>query len=266
MELLAILDVEATCEFSAGRFTSTWVNEVIELPVVLLDTKTHSIVAEFRRFVRPIEQPVLTAFCTSLTGITQDHVDAAQPLDVVLTELDAWLVEQGLLSAGADGGAHCAAGSGGPGSRTAARKWAFACDGTWDFDKFLGQECVRKGIPLRPHLCTWVNIRSAFATHNSKRQRNVKAMLSHYGLAFKGHEHSGIDDSRNIARIAVEMLREGWRPVLNEALTYTSKTRQDALADRLLAAVAAGGAKAPMVADADVGFVFEEPDDADPRK
>jgi inhibitor of KinA sporulation pathway (predicted exonuclease) len=34
-------------------------------------------------------------------------------------------------------------------------------------------------------------------------------MLAHFGLAFKGREHASIDDTRDIARIAMAMLEDG---------------------------------------------------------
>ncbi len=34
-------------------------------------------------------------------------------------------------------------------------------------------------------------------------------MLSIYGLNFEGHEHSGIDDAKNLARIAKRMWEDG---------------------------------------------------------
>ena len=45
--------------------------EVIEFPTVLLDAASLEVVDEFRVYVRPVRNPVLTPFCTSLTGIEQ---------------------------------------------------------------------------------------------------------------------------------------------------------------------------------------------------
>ena len=41
------------------------------------------------------------------------------------------------------------------------------------------------------------------------RSCNVKKMLAGAGMTFEGRLHSGIDDTRNIARIAIHLLRSG---------------------------------------------------------
>jgi hypothetical protein len=40
-------------------------------------------------------------------------------------------------------------------------------------------------------------------------------MLAHFGLAFEGREPSGLDDTRNIARIAMTMLQDGTELIAN---------------------------------------------------
>ncbi len=52
--------------------------EIIELPVVLLDAATGRRVDEFHTYVRPVAHPVLTDFCTALTGIGQAQVREAR--------------------------------------------------------------------------------------------------------------------------------------------------------------------------------------------
>lgn len=206
LEYLAVIDVEATCErdtSSTRGFNLKWVNEIIELPVVLLHVRTKKIVDEFRVYVKPTENPALTAFCTELTGITQDQIDAGVLLADALAQLDAWLATNGLIPK--------------EGSEEAARfvpkRWAFASDGCWDLGKFVHDECIRKRIPKGRHYDSWVDIRAEFAAFTgSGRQMNVDRMLRTYGMKFEGRPHCGLDDSRNIARIAAKMLSLGWKP------------------------------------------------------
>ena len=70
---LCVLDVEATCD----RSNKGWAHEIIELPIVLVDLHTLTVVNEFRSFVRPTVDTTLTDFCTELTGIGQRSVDEA---------------------------------------------------------------------------------------------------------------------------------------------------------------------------------------------
>lgn len=43
-------------------------------------------------------------------------------------------------------------------------------------------------------------------------------MLENLGLHFEGRPHSGLDDSKNIARIMIKMMQDGWEPEFNETL------------------------------------------------
>eukprot|EP00494_Astrolonche_serrata_P033168 UN33437 len=67
---IAVLDFEATCEKNQ-RINP---QEIIEFPVMLVDTSLNQVVATFHEYVRPIHNPKLSKFCTELTGITQQMV------------------------------------------------------------------------------------------------------------------------------------------------------------------------------------------------
>lgn len=84
---ILVLDFEATCDSGSPHFP----HEIIEFPVLVLDTYSLQIVAKFHRYVRPTKHPSLTTFCTELTGITQAMVDAADPIETVIKEFREWL-------------------------------------------------------------------------------------------------------------------------------------------------------------------------------
>lgn len=65
----------------------------VEFPAVLLNAATGRIEAEFHTFVQPQEQPVLSEFCTTLTGVTQKQVDEGVPLHICLSQFLKWLQE-----------------------------------------------------------------------------------------------------------------------------------------------------------------------------
>jgi len=50
-------------------------------------------VAEFQKFCKPFKNSTLKPFCTELTGITQEQVDAGENFPDVLTEHFNWLME-----------------------------------------------------------------------------------------------------------------------------------------------------------------------------
>jgi len=83
-----VLDLEATC-WEKG--TSLERMETIEFGAVRLDGRTLFPVGEFSRFIRPIEEPVLSDFCKRLTGITQEDVDNAETFPLVFKDFLEWL-------------------------------------------------------------------------------------------------------------------------------------------------------------------------------
>ena len=210
-EFLVVIDFECTCEAGAWDYG----HEIIEFPAVLVRCAEAEVVAEFHTFVRPTENRTLSAFCTGLTGIDQSTVDAAPPLLEALEAFDAWLSSHGLLPPGALGAEAAAE----------LRTFALATDGPWDLNAFLAVEGRRKGgvlaahLAARPHFARWVNLRWLHAAFYSRPLMGVKACLGFHGLAFEGREHSGIDDTRNIARIAQRLLRDGSTAALNDGLT-----------------------------------------------
>lgn len=69
VDYFCVVDFEATC-WEDQDFKSAE-SEIIEFPAVLLNAKSLVKEAEFHSYCRPAINPVLSEFCTSLTGITQ---------------------------------------------------------------------------------------------------------------------------------------------------------------------------------------------------
>ena len=57
-----------------------------------------------------------------------------------------------------------------------------------------------------PLFFRWIDIKESFAKFVQCRHGKIKAMLEFIGQDFEGRLHSGIDDSRNIAKIVIWML------------------------------------------------------------
>ncbi|KAI8607494.1 ribonuclease H-like domain-containing protein, partial [Chytriomyces sp. MP71] len=181
-----VFDVEATCrEDNRG-----WNHEIIEFPVVLLSGRTRETIAEFRSYVRPVLNPVLTEFCTALTGITQEQVDAAPLFPEVLKLFDAFLSRHQVKHA----------------------RMRFITDGPWDIRDFVTKQCNLCNIRKPAYLNAYIDLRRTFAKHYGRREgkrANLAGMLSLLGMEFEGREHCGMDDARNIARIAVRLMERG---------------------------------------------------------
>ncbi|KAJ7172693.1 ribonuclease H-like domain-containing protein [Mycena filopes] len=205
-----LLDFEATCRLG-GNFD--YPNEIIEFPVCLMRWKDRDgdkasrleIIAEFRSFVKPSWRPNLSDFCTELTGITQDQVDAAPAFPTVLRSVRAFLVEHKLIEKN--------------GKRRL--KFCWCSDGPFDIRDFLVKQCFISQVPIPDWMTGDVlDVRAVVAAHTSGRQRgpyagiglNIPAQLSVLGLpSFQGRQHSGIDDTRNLGRILKQLAVEGVR-------------------------------------------------------
>lgn len=205
---LAVLDFEATC-WDGDKAKQHAETEIIEFPTVLYrvvgadgsgsagppaaSTPTLELAGEWRAFVRPVMNPVLSPFCTRLTGITQSQVDAAAPLADVLAQHASWLAETT-----GDVPPHAV---------------LFVTCGHWDLGTALPLELRNKpGLCLpSPVYGRWANLKDEFAAAFGVRSSGMAAMLATAGLPLEGHHHSGLDDSRNIGRLLEAVWRKGRR-------------------------------------------------------
>ncbi|CAF1406728.1 unnamed protein product [Rotaria sordida] len=194
-EYIAVVDFEATCE---EKGDNSYQHEIIEFPIVLINVQQQIIVDKFHSYCRPIIKPILSKFCTELTGIEQHQVDNAPPFVEVLHNVDTWLNERNLLSS------------------LNKRKLAFATDGPWDFAKFLRMQCHLSSIDYPRWAKEWINIRKEFAKFYPVRRCGIEKMLNNLGLSFDGRRHSGIDDAINIARITLELMKDGCVLLFND--------------------------------------------------
>lgn len=202
---LCVADFEATCDEGSIH---KWTHEIIEFPVVLIDLqKNATVIDEFHTYVRPTKVPTLTEFCKKLTGITQDSVDSAPTLDQVLEDFEEWRISRGLVY------------------NKTHKNFAFVTHGPWDLRNFLDGECKRKAINKPKYFDSWIDLKLAFSEFYKLQQRPIKHMLKHFDLTFKGREHSGLDDSRNLARVAMKMVREGAILCLNKEIDLFQLSR-----------------------------------------
>nr|XP_006820700.1 PREDICTED: 3'-5' exoribonuclease 1-like [Saccoglossus kowalevskii] len=202
-DYLVVIDYEATCE---KENPTDYVHEIIEFPVVLINSKTLKMEKEFRTFCRPVLHPKLSDFCTELTGITQAQVDGAPLFSDVLDQFENWLEENKLGSE---------------------YSFAIVTDGPWDIICFLNVQCVLSQISFPEYARRWINIRKLFSNYYHTRRLKLTLMLDHLGMTFEGRQHSGIADCRNIARIMVKLLEDGCQIKTNEVFTLPKQTYGD---------------------------------------
>eukprot|EP01065_Artemidia_motanka_P025811 TRINITY_DN3076_c0_g1_i1.p1 TRINITY_DN3076_c0_g1~~TRINITY_DN3076_c0_g1_i1.p1 ORF type:complete len:404 (+),score=126.84 TRINITY_DN3076_c0_g1_i1:74-1285(+) len=198
-------DIEATCDGSVAhspngsvrrRFVAGYQNEVLELPVEVVDAATGAIVGDsdpswrFHSLVRPLRKP--SPFCTDFTGLDDEQLCDAPPLEIALRRLEAWLATRRLVPW--------------PHARSSAGEVSFVwvTDGQWDFGNFLWRDCERKGLPF-PFVCSrWCDARRAFSVtwpQQQLRKPVLQNMVSHAGLQWQGVPHRGFWDTHNLAAL-----------------------------------------------------------------
>lgn len=184
-DYLLVLDFEATCEEIAPP---SYLHEIIEFPVVVVDVRLQRTVAEFHRYVKPKVNPQLSEFCRRLTGIRQEDIDNAMPLESVIRQFERWCAQTIP-----------------PGSRV-----VLVTDGSTDLREFMYVHSVlRQGIRFPSMFYLWIDVKRAFAHFFQCQEGKIKAMLDVLHCPFEGRLHSGIDDARNIATIVIRMLQLG---------------------------------------------------------
>ncbi|NWX30770.1 ERI2 exoribonuclease, partial [Notiomystis cincta] len=196
---LIVLDFEATCWQEPGRRGP----EIIEFPAVLLNTSTGAIESEFHMYVQPQEHPILSKFCTELTGITQNQVDQGVPLNICLSQFLKWIQKiqkekKIIFSTESQSN-----------STSEAKACAFVTWTDWDLGVCLHYECKRKQLRKPDFLNSWIDLKATYRAFYDRKPKGLNGALQDLGIAFEGREHSGLDDSRNTARLAWRLICDG---------------------------------------------------------
>ena len=170
--LLNVIDVEATCW--DGPVPRGMANEIIEIGLTVVDLEAGERIAKHQIVVRP-NRSTVSAFCTELTGWTQDEVAAGVSFAEACRELAE--THQARL-----------------------RPWA-----SWgDYDRlqFTSQcKVTRTAYPFGPE---HTNAKRAFADALGLRKRPGMAQaLQSAGLPLEGRHHNGADDAWNIAALVL---------------------------------------------------------------
>ncbi|NWT04793.1 ERI2 exoribonuclease, partial [Mionectes macconnelli] len=196
---LIVLDFEATCWGDGQRRGP----EIIEFPSVLLNTSTGEIESEFHAYVQPQEHPILSEFCTKLTGITQNQVDEGVPLNICLSKFMKWIQniqKEKKIIFSTDTQSNFP---------LEAKACAFVTWTDWDLAVCLQYECKRKQLRKPDIFNSWIDLKATYRAFYNRKPKGLNGALQDLGIAFVGREHSGLDDSRNTARLAWRLICDG---------------------------------------------------------
>ena len=172
LDKILVVDVEATCWQGAPPEGQD--HEIIEVGICVLDVGTGEVVPGSKRsiLVKPIKSKV-SEYCTRLTSLTQEQIDAGIPLAEACEILKReYLSEQ--------------------------RVWA-----SWgDYDrKQFWRECRLKNIAY-PFGDSHINVKNLFAlSQGLSEELDLELAIEKLNLKFEGREHRAHDDAFNIARV-----------------------------------------------------------------
>ncbi|EMP31520.1 ERI1 exoribonuclease 2 [Chelonia mydas] len=158
-DYLIIIDFESTC-WKDGKYHYS--QEIIEFPAVLLNTSTGEIESEFHMYVQPQEHPILSEFCTELTGIKQNQVDEGVPLNICLSQFSKWIQKiqkEKKIIFNSDVSSH---------SVSEAKSSTFVTWSDWDLGVCLQYECKRKQLRKPDILNSWIDLRATYKVHPKK--------------------------------------------------------------------------------------------------
>lgn len=196
---ICILDFEATC-WEDKRFP----NEIIEFPSILLKWNENQLddiskrkqytiqeIARIQLFVKPAINPIVSDFCTELTGISQKQVNDGIDLKSAIETHLQWIT-----------------------SIASTDEVTIVTHGDWDLKIMLPMDL--KNISYQPNELynRYTNIKDLFNIIVPEKERKQKSngmikMLSNLKLKPEGRHHSGIDDCHNIARIFIKLVDMG---------------------------------------------------------
>ncbi|KAH7297929.1 hypothetical protein KP509_25G019400 [Ceratopteris richardii] len=196
-DYVVVIDFEATCDKNLEKLKP---QEIIEFPAVLVNCRELTLDNSFQTYVRPVHHPILTDFCTHLTGIQQQQVDKGMPLSEALDCHDKWLEKNGVKE----------------------KNFAVLIWSDWDCKIMLDSECKLKGLDKPHYFNRWINLKALFQVAFNGRKCNLRKAVEISGLRWMGRAHCGLDDAMNTARLAVELMKRG------VVLTVTSSLESNA--------------------------------------
>eukprot|EP00162_Nutomonas_longa_P010166 comp19742_c0_seq2/m.38033 comp19742_c0_seq2/g.38033 ORF comp19742_c0_seq2/g.38033 comp19742_c0_seq2/m.38033 type:complete len:200 (+) comp19742_c0_seq2:110-709(+) len=87
--------------------------------------------------------------------------------------------------------------------------------GDWDLRQCLPNQARASKLHIPAGFKTWRNIKREFGSfYGTPQPRGMLDMLGTLRLQLEGRHHSGLDDCKNIARVLMKMIEDGYRTSL----------------------------------------------------
>lgn len=173
-----VVDLEATC-WATPEESKKQKAEIIEIGVVLYNLGTRQVEKSQGIIVKPVHSKV-SAFCTSLTSLTQEQVNAGVPLAKAFEILE---------------------------NDFASQKHPWASYGAYDYN-MLDRQSAANDLYF-PMSDEHINVKILHAMSNRPyRAVGMAAALAARGIPLVGTHHRGIDDALNITKILKSIIEK----------------------------------------------------------
>src|SRR4051812_17432443 len=83
---------------------------------------------------------------------------------------------------------------------------------------FLNLQCAHSELAFPRWGLEWVDVKKIFSNWFGVRRCGITKMLAYLEMEFEGQQHSGLDDSKNIARILIQLMKDGCPVEVNSKL------------------------------------------------
>jgi len=165
-----IIDLEATC-WESREESAKNVSEIIEIGLVVLNTRTNQVDDQRSIIVRP-ERSKVSKFCTELTTLTQEDVDKGISFE------EAYLILYNDYY-------------------SAVTPWASY--GMYDKNMFIrNSDRYDWDTPMSDD---HTNVKDLFTKKTGKKAPGMTGALAHFNIPLVGTHHRGLDDALNITKI-----------------------------------------------------------------
>lgn len=174
-----IFDLEATCWLGRPPHGA---NEIIEIGAVKVNRFGEHL-DRYNSFVRPTVNPILSAFCTKLTTITQENVNGCPTFPVVYQRFLDWInVDEDFILC----------------------SW-----GAFDI-QMLRNDCKLHKLD-EEWLGDNINLKAQYSEiKTSVKKTGLKTTLKREGFEFTGTHHRAIADAENLCKI-FEKFADEWK-------------------------------------------------------
>jgi inhibitor of KinA sporulation pathway (predicted exonuclease) len=183
MKYLIVIDFEANCIENKVIIPQ----EIIEFPAIpiCIDTNTIEYDKLFHYYCNT--DILVTEFATNLTGITQEMCDNGKPFKEVHKLFQKWLFFNGF---------------------TIENSIIVTC-GDWDFKTAFPNQCKYNNIKIPKFCKNWCNVKNVYKNVYNIKSGSMTNMLTNLDIELEGKHHSGVDDTKNIAKICLCLLKNG---------------------------------------------------------